>query len=79
MTSRLRLRLRRLNQLDKMPLAYPKRDFAAGYLHPRHAVVIDPYHLSGHDDGIADLRCVRVSRGFLSHTRYLAHNSGAAR
>lgn len=67
MTSLLRLRLRRLYQLDKMPLAYPKREVAPGYLDPRHAVVVNPDHLTGQDDGIAYLGSVGGVRGSFSH------------
>ena len=67
MTSLLRLRLRRLYQFDKMPLAYPKREVAAGNLDPRHAVVVNPDHLTGQDNGIAYRGGVGVSRGSFSH------------
>ena len=67
MTSLLRLRLRRLYQLDKMPLAYPKRVVASGNLDPRNAVVVNPDHLTGQDDGIAYLGGVSGFRGSFSH------------
>ncbi len=67
MTSLLRLRLRRLYQLDKMPLAYPKREVGPGYLDPRHAVVVNPDDFTGQDNGIAYSGSVGVSRGFFSH------------
>ena len=67
MTSLLRLRLRRLYQLDKMPLAYPKREVGPGNLDPRHAVVVNPDDFTGQDDGIAYSGSVGVSRGFFSH------------
>lgn len=79
MTSLLRLRLRRLYQLDKMPLAYPKREVGPGYLHSRHAVVVNPDNFTGQDDGIAYSGSVGVSRGFFSHLGYLGRVSGAAR
>ena len=67
MTSLLRLRLRRLDQLDKMPLAYPKRVVPAGNLDPRNPVVVNPDHFTGQDDGIAYLGGVRGVRGSFSH------------
>lgn len=67
MTSLLPLRLRRLYQLDKMPLAYPKRQVGPGYLDPRHAVVVNPDHLTGQDDGIAYSGGVCGVRGSFSH------------
>ena len=67
MTSLLRLRLRRLYQLDKMPLAYPKRVVAPGYLDPRHAVVVNPDNFTGQNDAIAYLGGVRGFRGSFSH------------
>lgn len=67
MTSLLRLQLRRLYQLDKMPLAYPKRVVAPGNLDPRHPVVINPDHLAGQDDGIANRGGVSGVRGSFSH------------
>ena len=67
MISLLRLRLRRLYQLDKMPLAYPKRDFAARNPYARNAVVVNPDHFTGQEDGIAYSGSVGVSRGFFSH------------
>ena len=79
MTSLLPLRLRRLYQLDKMPLAYPKRVVAPGNLDPRHAVVVNPDHLTGQDDGIAYSGSVGVSRGFFSHARYVAQKEQEAR
>lgn len=79
MTSLLRLRLRRLYQLDKMPLAYPKRVVGAGYLDPRHPVVVNPDHLTGQDYRIAYSGGVCGVRGSFSHARYLAHRSAAAR
>lgn len=72
MTSLLRLRLCRLYQLDKMPLAYPKREVAPGNLDPRHPVVVNPDYLTGQDDGIAYSGCVGGFRGSLSHHGYLA-------
>lgn len=79
MTSLLRLRLRRLYQLDKMPLAYPKRKVGPGNLDPRHAVVVNPDHLTRQDDGIAYSGSVRVSRGFFSHHGYLGRRGEEAR
>lgn len=79
MTSLLRLRLRRLYQLDKMPLAYPKREVAPGNLDPRHAVVVNPDHLTGQDHGIAYSGSVGVSRGFFSHAEYVEQHSKEAR
>ena len=79
MTSLLRLRLRRLYQLDKMPLAYPKRVVAPGNLDPRHAVVVNPDHLAGQDNRIAYSGSVGVSRGFFSHHGYLAQSAREAR
>lgn len=67
MTSLLTLRLRRLYQLDKIPLAYPKREVAAGNLDPRHAVVVNPDNFTGQYNGIAYSGSVGVSRGFFSH------------
>lgn len=79
MTSLLRLRLRRLYQLDKMPLAYPKREVGPGYLDPRHPVVVNPDHLTGQDYRIAYSGSVGVSRWFFSHHGYLAQERQAAR
>ena len=79
MTSLLRLRLRRLYQLDKMPLAYPKRKVGPGNLDTRNAVVVNPDHLAGQDDGIAYSGSVGVSRGFFSHHGYVEQHSKDAR
>lgn len=79
MTSLLRLRLRRLYQLDKMPLAYPKREVCPGYLDPRHPVVVNPDDFTGQYDGIAYSGSVGVSRGFFSHHGYLARAAQEAR
>lgn len=78
-TSLLRLRLRRLYQLDKMPLAYPKRVVAPGYLDPRHPVVVHPDHLTSQDDGIAYRGGVSGVRGSFSHAEYVEHHSKEAR
>lgn len=78
MTSLPTLRLRRLYQLDKMPLAYPKREVGPGNLDPRHAVVVNPDHLTGQDDGIAYSGSVGVSRGFFSHPGYLGREAQEA-
>lgn len=79
MTSLLRLRLRRLYQLDKMPLAYPKRVVPAGNLDPRHPVFVNPDHFAGQDDGISYSGSVGVSRGFFSHGEYVEQHSKEAR
>lgn len=79
MTSLLHLRLRRLYQLDKMPLAYPKREVGPGNLDPRHAVVVDVDHFTGQNDGIAYSGSVGVSRGFFSHLGYLGQTKQEAR
>lgn len=67
MTSLLTLRLRRLYQLDKMPLAYPKREVAASDLYPRDPIVVNPDHLTGQNDAIAYLGGVSGVRGSFSH------------
>lgn len=79
MTSLLRLRLRRLDQLDKMPLAYPKREVGPGNLDPRNAVVVNPDHLTGQDDGIAYSGGVSGVCGSFSHHGYLAQEGARAR
>lgn len=83
MTSRIiplrRLRLRPLYQLDKMPLAYPKRKVGPGNLDPRHAVVVNPDHLAGQDDGIAYRGGVSGVRGSFRHGEYLAQEGARAR
>lgn len=81
MTSRLipLRRLRSLYQLDKMPLAYPKRKVGPGNLDPRYPVVVNPDHLTGQDHGITYSGSVGVSRGFFSHLGYLGRRSAEAR
>lgn len=75
----LRLRLHRLYQLNKMPLAYPKRKVGPGYLDTRYAVVVNPDDFTRQNDGIAYSGSVGVSRGSFSHHGYLAQEGARAR
>ncbi len=78
MTSLLRLRLRRLDQVVAVA-GNPDRVLNARDSHPRHKVVIDVNDLTRQDDAIAYLGGVWGFRGSFSHRRDLGRRGEEAR